>query len=207
MVYTTRELGPRTYPDFERLAAKQGGCWCMYYQRAKPIGKKLAGMSKQEKREAWLRMNKRDKKKLVQEGRSHAILVYEGRSPVGWCQYGTQDELPRIDAGRNYRKMGLPRGAERLWRITCFFVDRKYRGRGVARAGLKAALASIQERGGGVVEAYPVVSKKMAAVPEWLWFGTPRMFEKEGFRQVAPLGTSLVLMRKEVLSKSGKGRS
>jgi hypothetical protein len=54
-----------------------------------------------------------------------------------------------------------------------------------------------------VVEAYPVVSKKMAAVPEWLWFGTPSIFEKEEFRQVAPLGTSLVLMRKEVSSRSG----
>lgn len=96
--------------------------------------------------------------------------------------------------------MGPPAGAERLWRITCFFVDRRYRRKGVAKAGLKAALTSIKERGGGVVEAYPVVSKKMAAVPEWLWFGTPGMFEKEGFREVAPLGTSLVLMRKKIPS-------
>jgi ribosomal protein S18 acetylase RimI-like enzyme len=207
MVYTTKELSPRTYPDFERLAAKQGECWCMYYQRAKPIGRALekaawAKMGKQERRETWVRMNKRDKKRLVREGRSHAILVYESRIPVGWCQYGTQDELPRIDAGRNYRKVGPPAGAERLWRITCFFVDRRYRGKGVAKAGLRAALTSIRERGGGVVEAYPVVSKKMAAVPEWLWFGTPGMFEKEGFRDVAPLGTSLVLMRKKIPSKS-----
>jgi len=37
MRYTVRELSIRTYPDFERLALKQGGCWCMYYQRAKPV--------------------------------------------------------------------------------------------------------------------------------------------------------------------------
>jgi len=181
----------------------------MYYQRAKPFGstrEKAAWgkMDKQEKRDTWARMNKRDKKRLVQEGRSHAILVYEDRIPVGWCQYGTQDELPRIDAGRNYRKVGPPKNAGRLWRITCFFVDKRYRGRGVAKAGLKAALTSIQEQGGGVVEAYPVVSKKMAAVPEWRWFGTPSMFEKEGFVEVAPLGTSLVLMRREIPSKSGQ---
>lgn len=190
MVYATRELGPKTYADFAALAEKQGGCWCMYYQRAKPV--------KSGSLEEWARTNKRDKRRLVREGRSHAILVYEGEKPVGWCQYGPSEELPRIDEGRFYRKAKRPDGDRRLWRITCFFVDRSHRRKGVARAGLTAALASIRKRGGGIVEAYPVVSKKMAAVPEWLWFGTPRMFEREGFEKVSALGTSRVLMRKEV---------
>jgi len=146
MTYTTRELSPRTYPDFEALAAKQGGCWCMYYQRARPIGRKLSS-------DEWRRVNRKDKRALVRKGRSHAILVYDGKTPVGWCQYGTRDELPRIDAGRGYRKVGPPAGNEKLWRITCFFVDRDYRGRGVAKLALKTALASIKRQGGGIVEA------------------------------------------------------
>ena len=189
MSYTARELSPRTLPDFERLAVKQGGCWCMYYQRQSPIGR---GLSSAERK----RINRKDKETLVRQGRAHAILVYDGKTPVGWCQYGSKDELPRIDAGRNYRKAGPPVEAEKLWRITCFFVDRAYRGKGVAKVALKAALESIKRQGGGVVEAYPVVSRKMAAVPEWRWFGTPSMFRRERFRTVAPLGTSGVLMRK-----------
>ncbi len=188
--YAIRELSNRTYPDFERLAVKQGGCWCMFYQRAKPI----RGLST----EAWKTTNRRDKKTLVHEGRSHAILVYEGETPVGWCQYGSQVELPRIDARRGYRKAAPPASDVKLWRITCFFVDPKHRGRGVAKLALKAALESIKGQGGGVVEAYPVVLPKMAAVPEWRWFGTPGMFRKEGFETVAPLGTSGVLMQKIV---------
>ncbi len=191
MSFTTKELSLRTYHDFEKLAVKQGGCWCMYYQRSKPVG---TGMSIADR----ARINKRDKETLVRQGRSHAILVYEGETPVGWCQYGTDKELPRIDAGRGYKKVGRPSGAERLWRITCFFVDRKYRGKGVAKIALKAALQSIGRKGGGIVEAYPVVSKKMAAVPEWRWFGTPSMFRREHFTEVAPLGTSGVLMRRVV---------
>src|SRR5438445_12058905 len=74
----------------------------------------------------------------------------------------------------------------------------KYRGRGVAKYALKAALESIKEQGGGIVEAYPVVSAKMAAVPEWRWFGTLGMFRREGFRRVASLGTSGVLVRKTI---------
>jgi ribosomal protein S18 acetylase RimI-like enzyme len=191
MVYRTAELKPQTYDDFASLAVKQGGCWCMYYQRAKPAGR---GLSAQE----WKRINRREKEKFVKEGWAHAALVYDGPTPVGWCQYGPKEELPRIDAGRFYRKAAPPPGPDRLWRITCFFVDRKYRRRGVARAALSAALASIKRQGGGMVEAYPVVSIKMAAAPEWLWFGTPDMFRAEGFTNVAPLGTSRVLMRKRI---------
>src|SRR5881409_1423104 len=191
MNYTTRELSPATWLDFETLAAKQGGCWCIYYQRPKPVGR---GSSTAK----WKRMNKRDKEVLVSKRRSHAILVYEGKTAVGWCQYGTRDELPRIDAKLGYRKVRPPPGSTKLWRITCFFVDRHHRGRGVARIALNAALESIKKRGGGIVEAYPVVSSKMAAVPEWRWFGTPSMFRNERFKPVAPLGTSGLLMQRTI---------
>lgn len=191
MPYTTKELSPKTFGDFERLAVRQGGCWCVYYQRARPQPK---GVSDDER----VRLNRRDKKRYVMEGRAHAILVYEGGEPVGWCQYGPREELPRIDGGRFYRKVGAPAGPGRLWRITCFFVDRKRRRRGAAKAGLAAALESIGRQGGGVVEAYPVVSEGMTSSPEWMWFGVPSMFEREGFAKVAELGTSRVLMRKAV---------
>ena len=190
MAYTTRELSPRALPDFETLAAKQGSCWCMHYQRSKPEGR---GLSSDERQ----RLNRRDKRTLVRKGRAHAILVYEGKVPVGWCQYGPREELPRIDAGRGYRKVGPPTEG-RVWRITCFFVDRNHRGRGVAKLALRAALESIRNQGGGLVEAFPVVSERMAAVPEWRWFGTLGMFQKEGFAAVAPLGTSGLLMRKTI---------
>ena len=191
MAFTVRELSADTYTDFEVIARKQGGCWCTYYQRPKPI----AGIHGKELK----KINQRDKKALVNGGKSHAILVYSGDRPVGWCQYGPREELPRIDAGRGYKKIGPPKEDKKLWRITCFFVDKEYRGKGVSKTALRAALESIKKQGGGIVESYPVVSKKMAAVAEWRWFGTPRMFEREGFKQVGPLGTSWTLMRKTVL--------
>ncbi len=145
------------------------------------------------------KVNRRTKETLVRQGRSHAILVFDDETPIGWCQYGVKDELPRIDAGRGYRKVEPEVGAEKLWRITCFFVDKEHRGKGVAKIALHAALESIKKKGGGIVEAYPVVSKKMAAVPEWRWFGTPSMFRREKFKPVAPLGTSGLLMRRTIL--------
>ncbi len=69
--------------------------------------------------------------------------------------------------------------------------------KGVARAALKAALTSMQNQEGGVVEAYSVVSKEMA----WTGLGTPGMFEKEGFTRVAALGKCTLLMRKTIAAK------
>ena len=41
------------------------------------------------------------------------------------------------------------------YRLTCFFVDKRYRRRGVSALALQGALDLIAEAGGGVVEAYP----------------------------------------------------
>jgi ribosomal protein S18 acetylase RimI-like enzyme len=189
----TRELSKRTWGDFERLFRKPGewgACWCVYYQRPGPLPKsEVAGMTLEQRTD----MNRRDKQELVEKRCAHGILVYSGKVPVGWCQYGPKEELPRIDAGRKYRSLDLGR-EPRLWRITCFCVDRKYRDRSVASAGLSAALESILKKGGGTVEAYPVTHRGALAV----WFGTVSMFRKQGFEIVAPFGKSNVLMRRKL---------
>jgi predicted GNAT family acetyltransferase len=164
----------------------------MYYQRPRPVRGKLSTAERGK-------MNRREKELLVRQGRSHAALVYDGKMPVGWCQYGPREELPRIDAGRNYKKLESVSVSKKLWRITCFFVDKDYRGQGVARTALRGALESIRKQGGGIVEAYPVVSKNLSKVSEWMWFGSPSMFRRERFKPVAPLGTSYRLMRRTIL--------
>jgi GNAT superfamily N-acetyltransferase len=135
--------------------------------------------------------NRREKLELVEKGCSHGILVYAKSEPVGWCQYGPQEELPRIDNGRKYKYRGIaPKSPDRLWRITCFVVDRKYRQRGVASAALKAALEAIKSKGGGLVEAYPMTHWESYAFGNESTHGVVSMFEKEGFTVVAPLGTT-----------------
>jgi len=160
----------------------------MFYHRPGPL-RPSAGS-----RLNWAGRNRSDKRALVRRERSHGILVYAGDQPVGWCQYGLKEELPRIDAGRNYRKLDLPDEPGRLWRITCFFVDRDHRRQGIALVGLRAALEAIRRRGGGIVEAYPVTNWK--AVP--IWFGSVEMFEGEGFRKIAEIGRSTLVMRRSL---------
>ncbi|MDG6902505.1 MAG: GNAT family N-acetyltransferase [Nitrososphaerota archaeon] len=188
---SAKELSRRTWPDFEKLFRKPGewgACWCVYYQREKPPPS--AGMGVQERAER----NRRDKEELVRGGMSHGIVVYSGKDPVGWCQYGPKEEAPRIDATRRYRSLSPSYGGTKVWRISCFCVDRRHRKEGVAAYALNAALRSIERKGGGVVEAYPATNKGALAT----WFGTVSMFEREGFRVVAPFGKSNALMTRKV---------
>jgi hypothetical protein len=186
--YEIKELSSTTWPNFEKLFAKhngvQGGCWRTFYHR-----KEGRLLKEGLEREKAIALNRKEKEALVKHDRSHGILVYAGDQAVGWCQYGPAKELPRIDSGRNYRKLDMSedRGAK-LWRLTCF------RKKGVARIALKAALDSIQKQGGGMVEAYPPTSKEGGS---WsLWFGTVAMYEREGFKTHAKLGKKHLLMRK-----------
>jgi hypothetical protein len=192
--FVTKELSKKTWPDFVKLFKRPGewgACWCVCYQRPGPIPKSEgAGLTLSQRAER----NRRDKKALVDAGRSHGILVYEGKNPVGWCQYGPREEIPRIDAGRKYKKLSLDNEGRPLWRISCFSVDRKYRHRGVAKIGLEAAIQSIKAKEGGLIEAYPVKGKGALAT----WFGTVSMFREEGFEFVAPFGKSNVLMRRRI---------
>lgn len=193
--YFTKELTKDTLPDFERLFEKHPApgafmCWCMYHHRARPLAVSK-GRQSRAKRAA---KNRREKRELVEDGQTHGILVYSNGEPVGWCQYGPREELPRFDRSRTYRALALESDTEKLWRITCFVVHTKYRKRGVATAALKAVLEAVRKRGGGLVEAYPII--RWGAYQEYL--GTLSMFQKEGFEIVASLGESNVVMRRKI---------
>lgn len=198
---TTKELSKKTWPDFETLFTKGGGwdfCWCMHFHRARF----LTGNKKLRTRAERSVINRREKRELVEEGRSHGIIVYANGEPVGWCQYGPEAELPRIDSSRHYQGLAPKGGAERLWRITCFVVDNKHRKRGVSGVALRAVLEAIRSEGGGLVEAYPISWWQPGNFGSVSHHGTVSMFKKEGFKIVAPFGGTKfqtnVLMRRRI---------
>lgn len=199
--YRTKELSPKTWRDFQILFSQGNGwdfCQCMHFQRPCALPKKewLPTRAQRAVR------NRRQKKERLERGCAHGILVYAGGEPVGWCQYGPKEELPRIDGSRQYRKVATAAGEERLWRITCFAVLKDYRLQGVATAALNAALKSIRRQGGGVVEAYPITRWETRAFGNESTHGTFSMFSKAGFKTVSAFGStrfsSHVLVRRTV---------
>jgi ribosomal protein S18 acetylase RimI-like enzyme len=200
--YSTRELSIRTWPDFEKLFLKQGvvvdawWCWCTFHH---VTSFSLPENAQPRTRAERAVRNRQRKKELVEKSCAHGIIVYAGKEPVGWTQFGSSDELPRMDNTKNYRKLELDNSAEKLCRITCFVVDKAYRGRGVTGAGLRAALEAIRKNGGGLVEAYPVSKTDQGS--NYIYCGTVSIFEKAGFKTIAPLATgrtATVVMQRRI---------
>ena len=174
----TRPLDPTTWPDFARVMEEHdgvwGGCWCIAFHPAR-----------RPRDEADSAYNRSDKEALVHEGRAHAALVYDGPDVVGWAQFGSVDELPRIKHRRVY---DAGAGAPPDWRITCFFVARTHRGRGVASAALAGALREIAGLGGGTVESYPEDTEGRRPSSSFLYNATVSLFERHGFTRTRRIG-------------------
>jgi GNAT superfamily N-acetyltransferase len=177
--FSVNLLNETTWPQFARLVERHnglwGGCWCMSFHPEGVGGKKTAAQ------------NRSEKECRVREGRAHAALVFDGTACVGWCQFGPTEELPRIKAQRAYRE-GLTALPD--WRISCFFVDKAYRKKGVAIAALEGALHEIGRLGGGSVESYPEDVEDRSVSSSFLHNGTVAMFERQGFKRSRRIGKS-----------------
>ena len=184
--FLVKPLDGSTWQDFARLVEKHngvwGGCWCMGFHIQGPEPKPHPP-------------HRGQKERRVREGRAHAALVYDGSAAVGWCQFGPTEELPGIKHKREYDKDSPPPPD---WRITCFYVDRKHRGEGIALAALEGALDQIAAAGGGVVEAIPEVTDGREAQGRFLFSATVELFEQYGFRRVRRVGKHAWIVSAEV---------
>lgn len=136
--------------------------------------------------------NKADKRALVFEGKTHGLILYNDSEPIGWCQYGPPSELPKIDRKKSYH------APKDFWRLTCFFVDGRYRGVGVAKLLLEAALLFMKKRRVKLVEAYPIDTSGGKYSSAFLWPGTLKLFESAGFSPVCKFGKNTLIVRKKL---------
>jgi GNAT superfamily N-acetyltransferase len=139
------------------------------------------------------------KRSLVETNSAHAALVFDGDTAVGWAQYGSPEELPGISHRKEVDAAGL---SSPDWRITCVFVDRRYRRRGVSVIALEGALELIAQAGGGTVESYPqdTAGKKVSA--SFLYNATRSTFEQAGFTFVRPKGKNHCIVRTTVAGRT-----
>jgi GNAT superfamily N-acetyltransferase len=182
--FCVKPLSLATWQDFAALVDRHngvwGGCWCLGFH---PEGKE-PGPHRQEQ-----------KHRRVSEGTAHAALVFDGATCVGWCQFGSPEELARIKHLREYReKVTAPPD----WRITCFFVDKGYRGKGVSAIALAGALDEIAHLGGGTVESYPEDATGRKISGSFLYNSNISIFEHHGFQRVHRLGKNHWVMSKVV---------
>lgn len=183
--HVTGTLDASTWAAFAELVERNngifGGCWCIGYHPE--CGQK--GID-----------HRAVKEERVRTDRAHAALVFdESGLAQGWCQYGVPEELSNIKHRRKYDQDAPPLPD---WRITCFYVDRRHRGLGIARVALEGALEQIGERGGGLVEAIPEVTAGREAQGRFLFSATVELFEQFGFARVRQVGKHAWIVTKQV---------
>ena len=165
------------WSDLVELFSRPGlsiarGCYCMFYRRS---GRHQfsPGLTHSE-------ANQRALKALVKRGVVPGLLGYENSRAIGWVSLGPRGDYARLKRSQVMKAID----DKPVWSIICFVVDPEARGRGVAEAMLKGAMAWARERGVRLLEAYPC-DKPARARDDSMWFGAKSMFDRAGFTEVA----------------------
>jgi GNAT superfamily N-acetyltransferase len=172
------EVTAERWKDFERLFEARGGpkyCWCMWW-RASGAEARRANSA------AWKTAIADRVRRAIPIG----LLGYLEGEPVAWCSIA-----PRSTYRRLVRNDSPDEG---VWSIVCFFVPRQFRGLGLTRRMIAAAVKHARRRGARIVEAYPVEADS----PSYRFMGFIPMFEQEGFREVGREGTRRHIMQRRL---------
>lgn len=186
-------LTPGRFPDLERLFGPRGacgGCWCMFLRVPRAAYERQKGDG-----------NRRALERLVAAGRPTGILAYADREPVAWCAIAPRECTPRLLGSR----LLAPPDTRPVWSVTCLFVTRSWRRRGLTARLLRAACEHARSRGARWVEGYPV-DPGGAQADAFLWHGLASAFLKAGFRELLRRAPTRPIMRRE-LRPSGVRRS
>jgi GNAT superfamily N-acetyltransferase len=164
-------LTPDRWGDFEALFGDRGacgGCWCMLWRRSRADFESGKGAG-----------NKAAMKALVAGGNTPGVLAYLDGRPIGWCSVAPREDFPALSRSRVLKAVDdTP-----VWAVTCLFVLRPYRGQGVSVELLKAAGRFVAERGGAVVEGYPVEPRTPGMPAAFAWTGLASAFLRAGFHE------------------------
>ncbi len=174
------------FRDVERLFGERGacgGCWCMYWRLTRADFERRKGAD-----------NRRAFQALVRAGRPAGLLAYHRDLPVGWCAVAPRESYPTLERSRILKRID----GEPVWSVTCLFIARPYRRRGVSVGLLRAAAEHVARRGGRVVEGYPVEPRGALMPDVFAWTGTAAAFRAAGFKECARRSETRPIMRRVV---------
>jgi GNAT superfamily N-acetyltransferase len=164
-----RPLTPDLWSSLEDLFADGSACsrcWCMYCRigssyRNRPVEK-----------------NKVDFKQIVERGPPPGLLAFDGDLPVAWCQVTPRDAVPWLDQLWQLKRIDdAP-----VWSISCLYVRKRYRRRGVTSRMIEAALQVARRENAPALEAYPFDA---SVSPSASGTGYASAFVRAGFKTIA----------------------
>ena len=173
----------KRWSDFETLFGERGacgGCWCMLWRLTRKEFENQKGAG-----------NRKAMKAIVNAGNIPGILAFSQNEPVAWCSVAPRDHFPALDRSRILKPIDdLP-----VWSISCLFVDKQFRRKGLSTQMIKAAVDYVQKKRGSIVEAYPVEPKKDKMPDVFAWTGLASAYLKARFEECARRSETRPIMR------------
>jgi len=167
---TIEPLNINNWDKFEKLFGEKGACancWCMYFRLKKQEfydGKKNNG-------------NKNAMHELVQTNLPTGILGFYNGEPIAWCAFAPREDFLKLENSRVHKRID----SKQVWSIPCFFIDRKFRNKGISVELLKEIIQYAQENAIEIIEAYPAIPTKEKLPDSFAWIGLYKSFERAGF--------------------------
>lgn len=190
---TIRPLTIDLWPQFELLFGSNGacgGCWCMWWRLKRSDFQEGAGLD-----------NKTAFKRIVRKGPPPGLLAFDGNQAVGWCQLTPRSELPTLNRSR---MLAAPDPVP-VWSVSCFFVRRGYRGKGIMSALIESAIHFAKGSGAPALEAYPWDTKEKKPNAT-VYTGLATAFARAGFKVVARRAPHRPVMRHKLKSIGVRAR-
>jgi GNAT superfamily N-acetyltransferase len=185
--YRIQTLTPDLWPQLEELFGPVGacnGCWCMYWR----IGSAYTQRPREENKKAF--------KSVVKKGPPPGVLAFADDLCVGWAQVTPRAALPGLDRARFTKAVD----DKAVWSVSCFFVRKGWRGKGVSKALIDAAVAYAKKQKAPALEAYPMTTDQKRS-NSGMYTGSASAFAKAGFKIVAEPAKHRPTMRLDLAKK------
>lgn len=183
-------LTPERWSHFETLLGPKGacgGCWCMWWRLKRSDWEKQKGEG-----------NKAAMKTMVWSRQIPGILAYQRGEPVAWCSIAAREDFPLIERSRVLK----PIDDKPVWSITCLFIAKSRRRKGLTLELLDAAVEYAQKSGAKIVEGYPIDTDKANYPVVFAGTGFYPTFKKAGFKECGRRSTTRPIMRYTIEERS-----
>lgn len=179
-----------SWSDFEAVMGEKGGCggcWCMLWRRSKKEFDANMGVGNRTAMKALFDAR-------LKQGEVPGLVALVDDNPVGWIQLDRRSEFPRLEGSRVLK----PVDDANVWSISCFLIDKNHRKQGLSTRLLEAACDLVKERGGGVIEGYPIDTPKNPYPAVYAFTGFVGTFRDAGFEEVARRSPTRPIMRRSI---------
>jgi GNAT superfamily N-acetyltransferase len=185
-----------SWDDLQAVFGTRGnaaGCQC---QRFKLAPKESFGSFPAEERAFRLRAQTNSGQ--PEADTTTGLIAYLDGEPVGWC--GVE---PRANYSGLLRVFRVPwegrmedKADATVWAVTCFFVRRGFRHRGISYALARATVDFARSRGARALEGYPMITQPGQEITwDEMLVGNRAIFAAAGFTEVSHPTPRRLVMR------------